>query len=188
MAIICTTFFNIQTLCILPTQCIYVFYMVLAVNCHYFPKQHQPIVLCDGDAVLSLWCAIWFLISYLNQRQSSIDRTLAQAFSRRSAPRRSGSTPGQSECLWSAQSGTVRRPANDPYCCPDQKKQTKPVTDIREQWTEMYLRRMDFTGLIRLPCPVLRAVIMQFCTTGWSVSWLPSWVLVLPAMPLPHTL
>jgi hypothetical protein len=51
----------------------------------------------------------------------------------------------------------VRSSANDPYCSLDQKKQTKAwepsVTDIREQWTEMYLRRMDFTGLIRLPSP-----------------------------------
>jgi len=62
------------------------------------------------------------------------------------------------------------------------------VSDISVQWTETYLNRMDFTGLILLPCPVLRAVIMRLCTTGWSVSGLPLWVLVLPAVPLPHTL
>lgn len=98
MVIICTTCFNIQILCVLPTQCIYVFHMILAVNCCYFPKQHQPIVLCNGDAVFSLWCTIWFFISYLNRCHSSIDRALAQAVSRRSAPRRSGSVPGQSAC------------------------------------------------------------------------------------------
>jgi hypothetical protein len=83
MVIICTSWFNIQTLCILPTQCIYVFHMNLAVNCHYFPK-HQPTVLCNGDAVFSLRCRNRILISYLNQRHSSNDRVLAQAVSRRS--------------------------------------------------------------------------------------------------------
>jgi hypothetical protein len=36
---ICATFYNIQKLCILPTQCIYVFRMVLTVNSDCFPKQ-----------------------------------------------------------------------------------------------------------------------------------------------------
>jgi hypothetical protein len=37
---VCTTCYNIQKLCILPTQCIYVFRMILTINSDYFPKQH----------------------------------------------------------------------------------------------------------------------------------------------------
>jgi hypothetical protein len=33
-------YFNILKLCILPTQCICVFRMVLTINIGYFPKQH----------------------------------------------------------------------------------------------------------------------------------------------------
>jgi hypothetical protein len=36
---VCTTFFNTPKLCILPTQCIYVFRMVLTINSDCFPKQ-----------------------------------------------------------------------------------------------------------------------------------------------------
>lgn len=177
MVIICTTCFNIQTLCILPTHCIYVFHMTLAVNCNYFPKQHQPIVLCNGDAVFSLWCKIWFYISYLNQRQSSIDRALAEAVSGRSEPRRSGSFPGRSVCRLKCTQWHCAHFRQRSLLLSWPEKANKAwapsATDIREQWTEMYLRRMDFTGLIRLPCQVLRAVTMQFCTTGWSVSRFP---------------
>jgi hypothetical protein len=35
-----TTCFNTSKLCILPTQCICVFRMVLAINSDCFPKQH----------------------------------------------------------------------------------------------------------------------------------------------------
>ena len=186
MVIICTTCFNVQTLCILPTQCIYMFRMILAVNCHYFPKQHQPLVLCNGDAVFSLWFTIWFFISYLNQSQSSTDRALAQAVSRRSAPRRSDSIPGQSVC---------RLKCTKWHCAQFRQRslllswpEEPSITDSSEQLTETYLRRMDLTGLIGLPCAVLRVVIIQFCTAGWRGSRFPSWVLILPAMPLPHTL
>jgi hypothetical protein len=37
---ICTTRFNTLKLCILPTQCICVFHMVLTINSDCFPKQH----------------------------------------------------------------------------------------------------------------------------------------------------
>jgi hypothetical protein len=37
---VCTNLFDVQKLCILPTQCIYVFHMVLTINSDYFPKQH----------------------------------------------------------------------------------------------------------------------------------------------------
>jgi hypothetical protein len=36
----CTTYFNTKKPFILPTQCIYVFRMVLTVNSDCFPKQH----------------------------------------------------------------------------------------------------------------------------------------------------
>ena len=32
--------FNIQQFCVLPTQCIYVFYVDLRTNSDYFPIQH----------------------------------------------------------------------------------------------------------------------------------------------------
>jgi len=32
--------FNIQQFCVLPTQCIYLFYMDLRTNIDYFPIQH----------------------------------------------------------------------------------------------------------------------------------------------------
>jgi hypothetical protein len=35
-----TTHFNILKLCILPTQCICVFHVVLTINIGYFSKQH----------------------------------------------------------------------------------------------------------------------------------------------------
>jgi hypothetical protein len=37
---ICTARFNILKLRILPTQCIYVFRVILTINSDYFPKQH----------------------------------------------------------------------------------------------------------------------------------------------------
>jgi hypothetical protein len=40
MITIYTARFNILKLCILPTQCICVFRMVLTINIGYFPKQH----------------------------------------------------------------------------------------------------------------------------------------------------
>jgi len=41
MVTICTTRFNIQQFCVLPTQCIYVFYVDLRTNGDYFQKQHS---------------------------------------------------------------------------------------------------------------------------------------------------
>jgi hypothetical protein len=32
--------FGIKELYVLPTQCIYVFRMILTINSYYFPKQH----------------------------------------------------------------------------------------------------------------------------------------------------
>jgi hypothetical protein len=40
VATICTTCFNISKPCIIPTECIFVFRMVLTLNIDYFPKQH----------------------------------------------------------------------------------------------------------------------------------------------------
>jgi len=37
---VCTTRFNIQQFSVLPTQCIYVFCVVLRTNSYYFPIQH----------------------------------------------------------------------------------------------------------------------------------------------------
>jgi hypothetical protein len=35
----CTTSFNMQKLCILPTEGIYAFHMILKINIDYFPEQ-----------------------------------------------------------------------------------------------------------------------------------------------------
>jgi hypothetical protein len=37
---ISTTCFNFRRCCILPTQCIYVFRVILTTSNDYFPKQH----------------------------------------------------------------------------------------------------------------------------------------------------
>jgi hypothetical protein len=35
-----TTYFDVNKLCTLPTNCIYVFYMILRINDNYFPEQY----------------------------------------------------------------------------------------------------------------------------------------------------
>jgi hypothetical protein len=39
MVNMCTISFNVKEFCILPTERIYVFHMVLTINSDYFPKQ-----------------------------------------------------------------------------------------------------------------------------------------------------
>jgi len=39
-----------EELCILPTQCIYVFYTILTAKCDYFLKLHQLISFCNGQS------------------------------------------------------------------------------------------------------------------------------------------
>jgi hypothetical protein len=51
MVNICTTCLNIKENCILPTQCICVFRMILTINSDYFPNQHYPVGLCSGDVM-----------------------------------------------------------------------------------------------------------------------------------------
>jgi hypothetical protein len=63
---ICTTRFNTLKLCILPTQCICVFRMVLTINSHSFRKQHEQVALCSGDVVCFLWGTNWICIYYLD--------------------------------------------------------------------------------------------------------------------------
>jgi hypothetical protein len=50
-----TTCFNILKLCILPTQYIYVFHMVLSIKSDYPLKQHHPFYLSSGDVMRLLW-------------------------------------------------------------------------------------------------------------------------------------
>jgi hypothetical protein len=40
-----------EELCIVSTECIYVFRMILRLKNYYFPKQHEPMDVCDGDVV-----------------------------------------------------------------------------------------------------------------------------------------
>jgi hypothetical protein len=63
--------FNILKFCILPTEYITVFRIVLTVNNDCFPKQHQPADLCCGDVMCFLWGKNWIFIHYLEQIQCS---------------------------------------------------------------------------------------------------------------------
>jgi hypothetical protein len=50
-----TICFNITTLCILLSNFIYVFQIILRINRNYFPAQYQLTGFCNGDEVCSLW-------------------------------------------------------------------------------------------------------------------------------------
>jgi hypothetical protein len=47
----CNVCFNFEQICILPTQCIYMFRMILTIHSHYFREQNEPSDLPTGDAV-----------------------------------------------------------------------------------------------------------------------------------------
>jgi hypothetical protein len=68
-----TTRFNTLKLCILPTQCICVFRMVLTMNSDCFLKQHFPVGLCSGDVMCFLWNTNWNYIYYLEEIPSLTD-------------------------------------------------------------------------------------------------------------------
>ena len=40
---------DVKELCTLPTNCIYVFCIILRINDGYFPEQHWPAILCNGN-------------------------------------------------------------------------------------------------------------------------------------------
>jgi hypothetical protein len=67
---VCTTCFNTLKLCILPTQCICVFRMVVTINSDFYPKQHQPVGLCSGDVMCFLWGTNWAYILWHDARKS----------------------------------------------------------------------------------------------------------------------
>jgi len=52
-----------------PTQCIYVFGVILTKSIDYIPKQHQRTGLCNGDRISFLcdgkWNFTWIII-YIN--------------------------------------------------------------------------------------------------------------------------
>jgi hypothetical protein len=52
----------VQSLCILYTQCVYMFHMILTINSDYFPKQNQTFGLCSGHVMCFLWGTNWILI------------------------------------------------------------------------------------------------------------------------------
>jgi hypothetical protein len=51
---ICTAFFNIRELFVLPTECIYEFHVILSVNSDYFLKQQKQVDLCNGEVLCFL--------------------------------------------------------------------------------------------------------------------------------------
>jgi hypothetical protein len=60
---------RITKLCISPTQCIYVFRMLLTSNCGHVLKQHQEAGLRNWHAVCFLWDRNWILnVICMNQR------------------------------------------------------------------------------------------------------------------------
>jgi hypothetical protein len=44
----------ISSICILRTQYVYVFRIILAIYRDYFPKHHSPVGLCYGDAPITM--------------------------------------------------------------------------------------------------------------------------------------
>jgi hypothetical protein len=65
VVIICITYLNIQKLHSLPTQCIYMFRMILTINSDYFLKQDYPSGLCSGEVMCFLWGTDWTVTYYL---------------------------------------------------------------------------------------------------------------------------
>ena len=61
---ICTTTFDIQKFCILPTQCIYVCCVDLRTNSHYFPIQHYLTGFYNWDGVCLLRSTDCILLSF----------------------------------------------------------------------------------------------------------------------------
>ena len=67
-----STCFKDQTLSILSTQFICMFSTNLTINNYYFPKQHRPIFICNGDR--HLFCGtqgVRFLSSFLHEIRAS---------------------------------------------------------------------------------------------------------------------
>ena len=48
----CISWFNIKKPRLFPTQYISVFCIILTTNRNYAPKQHQPVGICNGVAVI----------------------------------------------------------------------------------------------------------------------------------------
>ena len=44
---VCTIYYNIQNICILPTECVHMFKMILTINSNYFLKQGYVCGLCN---------------------------------------------------------------------------------------------------------------------------------------------
>jgi hypothetical protein len=66
----CTTWFNIHYLCIWPT--VYLCGFIL----DYFPEQHQPVDLCNGEVLCLLWgadCISTYALDELQLQTFSID-------------------------------------------------------------------------------------------------------------------
>jgi hypothetical protein len=61
-----TTCFNILKLCILPTECICVFYMVFEMKRDCFPEQHEWAEFSSGD-VFPVRCELNSYISFLKK-------------------------------------------------------------------------------------------------------------------------
>lgn len=50
---VCTIYYNIQNICILPTECVHMFKMILTINSNYFLKQGYVCGLCNWDYAIS---------------------------------------------------------------------------------------------------------------------------------------
>jgi hypothetical protein len=72
MVTVCTASFNIQTPWILPTQCIYMFHMVLTINNDCFLKRHYLADHFRGEITCFLWGSIWIFMYYSGEIQSLI--------------------------------------------------------------------------------------------------------------------
>jgi hypothetical protein len=61
--------YHIIKLCILPTECLYVFDIILPANSDCFRKEHQEAGLCTGDVMCLLWGKNWNCVYYLEEFQ-----------------------------------------------------------------------------------------------------------------------
>jgi hypothetical protein len=67
----CTTCFIIQKLCILPTQFVYVFHMILTANSDYFSNSIHQLVFCYRGAVCLLRGRDWNFKYYFCELKAS---------------------------------------------------------------------------------------------------------------------
>jgi hypothetical protein len=70
MVTICPTDFNVQQLCIFPTECIYGIRLILRITSDYFLNSINQLI-CNEDELCFLWRGNWIFKCYLDELWSS---------------------------------------------------------------------------------------------------------------------